>query len=575
MMGRTLMMTCVIALAIFASTSAAKTLTVEASIDLVSTRTPFPHYWKRCVGSGHMLLGTRADWRNHLQLAVTELGFTGIRGHGILDDDMSVLPHKPQGKDAPLYEFYNVDQVFDFLVSLDIKPVVELSFMPKALVTCGGTNQSSCNYAFNDAGSYKGMVMPPDDFNDWYDLVHALADHFVSRYGLEEIATWHFEVWNEMWGISFPQPYMQLYNASAAAVKNVHKSLKIGGPATMQTLDVADFIAACNNQSNPVPVDFISTHFYPTDPQCTSGAGQNDPDCFAHTVLAAQKLAKKADLPFFITEYNDGLGASSRDDSSAAAFVIRHMGLMQDLDMFSWWTFSDVFEEGWMRAEPFHNGYGMMTMHGVRKPTWRAFEMLMGAGAERVPVTGMVSPVDDNATVSVLATLGESDLQIFVANYHRLGAVEHYKCNEATKQCTVDPTGTYTDPSLCGENCVKYGGDSKRRVPSPRSVGDCPSQNVTITIVHTAEQGKVLHMQGDAQGLRIDEDHANPQQAWIDMGSPSYPTPAQIVTLNAASVIKPTPIHITAISPTSSSLSFNMPPFSVLHITLANIKLPS
>lgn len=25
-----------------------------------------PHYWSRCVGSGHALLGTRNDWRQHL-----------------------------------------------------------------------------------------------------------------------------------------------------------------------------------------------------------------------------------------------------------------------------------------------------------------------------------------------------------------------------------------------------------------------------------------------------------------------------------------------------------------------------
>ena len=55
---------------------------------------PFEHFWKRCVGSGHMLLGTRSDWRTHLKLAHDECGFTGIRGHGLFDDDMSVVPRK-------------------------------------------------------------------------------------------------------------------------------------------------------------------------------------------------------------------------------------------------------------------------------------------------------------------------------------------------------------------------------------------------------------------------------------------------------------------------------------------------
>ncbi len=31
-----------------------------------------------------------------------------------------------------------------------------------------------------------------------------------------------------------------------------------------------------------------------------------------------------------------------------------------------------------MQAAPFHNGYGMMTMHGTRKPVWRAFQVRFG-----------------------------------------------------------------------------------------------------------------------------------------------------------------------------------------------------
>jgi xylan 1,4-beta-xylosidase len=39
---------------------------VQVQFDLNAASEPFPHYWERCVGTGHMLLGTRADWYNHL-----------------------------------------------------------------------------------------------------------------------------------------------------------------------------------------------------------------------------------------------------------------------------------------------------------------------------------------------------------------------------------------------------------------------------------------------------------------------------------------------------------------------------
>ena len=64
----------------------------ELTLDLGGAGTPFPHYWKRCFGSGHAYLGTRADWQQHLQLAVNELGVQGVRMHGVLDGKSLGLP---------------------------------------------------------------------------------------------------------------------------------------------------------------------------------------------------------------------------------------------------------------------------------------------------------------------------------------------------------------------------------------------------------------------------------------------------------------------------------------------------
>ena len=64
----------------------------ELTLELGGAGTPFPHYWKRCFGSGHAYLGTRADWQQHLQLAVNELGVQGVRMHGVLDGKSLGLP---------------------------------------------------------------------------------------------------------------------------------------------------------------------------------------------------------------------------------------------------------------------------------------------------------------------------------------------------------------------------------------------------------------------------------------------------------------------------------------------------
>jgi xylan 1,4-beta-xylosidase len=87
---------------------------LAVTVDLTAPTVPFVHNWKECVGSGHMLLGTRADWRAHLKLARDELGFKRIRGHGLFDDDMSAVPNRDISPDKTMP--YNVDQVFGFLV---------------------------------------------------------------------------------------------------------------------------------------------------------------------------------------------------------------------------------------------------------------------------------------------------------------------------------------------------------------------------------------------------------------------------------------------------------------------------
>lgn len=145
-----------------------------------------------------------------MQLAVAELGVQGVRMHGVLDDDMSVAkctdPSPNASAGSGCYSFYNVDRVYDFLLSVGVRPIVELSFMPKALAKCsdtcdpGASKNGSCIICtpkFGDGGSYKGLAQPPADFNDWYNLVHALATHMVKRHGLAEVSTWHWEVWSE------------------------------------------------------------------------------------------------------------------------------------------------------------------------------------------------------------------------------------------------------------------------------------------------------------------------------------------------------------------------------------------
>jgi len=200
-------------------------MSVEIDLTAGGATAPFPHYFERCVGSGHGALTMREDWRQHVAMAHADLGIQRVRFHGILDDDMSV------SFSANETGFINVDSTCDFLVERNMSMVMELGFMPRWLAAgrSGATPTGadadgpySCSHSINH---YIGCSDPPSDFGLWGELIYKLASHLVGRYGADEMGgKWAFEVWNEpgagpngdWWGT--PADYLRLYAEAARAV---------------------------------------------------------------------------------------------------------------------------------------------------------------------------------------------------------------------------------------------------------------------------------------------------------------------------------------------------------------------
>lgn len=156
---------------------------VEFRCSLSGPPSPLPHFWEHTIGSGHAALALRADWQAQLRRCHDELGFRYVRFHGLLSEHMGTLVGHNEGL---LYSFFNVDQVTDFILSIGMKPFVELSFMPKAIAS-GGTT------VFN----YEANVTPPRHPEEWGALVSRLVTHWIDRHGADEVRQWFFEVWNE------------------------------------------------------------------------------------------------------------------------------------------------------------------------------------------------------------------------------------------------------------------------------------------------------------------------------------------------------------------------------------------
>jgi len=357
--------------------------------DLEKVTTPLTHFWEHTVGSDHAPMALRADWQSQLQRCHYELGFRYVRFHGLLSDDMGTLVCH---KEKLLYSFFNADQVFDFLLSIGMRPFVELSFMPEALASGHRT-------VFH----YRANVTSPGDYKQWATFIRKLVAHWIERYGVGEVSQWFFEVWNEpnlkeFWA-GTQEDYFRLYRHTVEAIKEVDDSLRVGGPATAKNEWVEQFLDFCDR--NKLAADFVTTHHYPTD-----AFGEEGDD--TETQLAKSRrgiLREQAQgtrlrargLPVYYTEWNASSNPRDplHDEPYAAAFVAKTLmeanGLVEG---YSFWTFTDIFEENYFPSVPFHGGFGLLNLHGIPKPTYRVYELMHGLGDEMILVDGLHETVD-------------------------------------------------------------------------------------------------------------------------------------------------------------------------------------
>ena len=100
-------------------------------IDTKGKGEPFLHYWSEGTCAGRANEGLRTSWVEQLKLVKEHCGFKYLRMHGLFDDDMFVYFEKPNGQ--VVYNWQYIDEVYDRMLAVGVKPFVELSFFPKGI----------------------------------------------------------------------------------------------------------------------------------------------------------------------------------------------------------------------------------------------------------------------------------------------------------------------------------------------------------------------------------------------------------------------------------------------------------
>ncbi len=350
------------------------------------------HNWKvfTAVGRAKELLYQEIqDMLTRLQQMV---GFQYIRFHGIFSDDMLVCRRDRTGKLH--FSFGLIDKALDFLLSIGLKPMIQFSFMPAALVV--DPNKTVYDSPF--------VISPPRDIDTWCDLVRSFLEHVDRRYGRKELRSWLYSVWSEpdtsqnMFGLGANESYYTLYQHTYQTIKEFDPQLTFGSPSIFPVstgnYDWARRYLEFTRTNNCLP-EFIDIHFYSDLFEKLEHSSANftwqlpisdDPDYFSKFLNKIRTFLKRSGLnriPLYITEWNFTVSHRNllNDTCFASCYLVKNF--LENYDRassFGYWSLTDFLEENQLPEEMYHGGLGLFTYNGVEKPTYYAMQFLSKLG---------------------------------------------------------------------------------------------------------------------------------------------------------------------------------------------------
>jgi xylan 1,4-beta-xylosidase len=486
----------------------------------------------------------------HTLDAVQNLELRRIRAHGLFHDDIGIYNEDAAG--TPVFDFTRSDEVFDLMVENDIRPIVELASMPAALAA----DPTKTVFDWNM------IVSPPKDYDKWRQLVQAFVQHSVDRYTADVVNSWDFEVWNEpeccngkFWGgqgtRATADEYFQLYDASAAGVRAVLPAGRMGGPVTSQPSELvggqwmggAGILFLDHLAANGGPLDFFTFHTWSFLDGAINGyfQGLDLLDSYGRNQTQIAVTEFGPTWEFGLRGVGEEPDWEPQETSQGAAFVAQVYADISQRSAresrrfpiaYSWWTLSDIFDEGFEDPEdyvldgnPFTGTMGLISREGIKKPAYNAYRFLAQMGVEQLDLSAQ-GPGGVNG---LAARDAEGGVQVLVYNGQ-------------------SPGGGFRDDNYYAVT---------------------EAQPVSITI-----DGLNAETAYDVTAFRVDETHGNAFAVWTQQGRPamSQMDEAAWQALRDAAESKAEPLG-TALCGTTLNLKLDLASPGVLFVRLTPAKL--
>lgn len=399
----------------------------DLHVDMSHKIRTLSHNWRTLVNAGYAKDLLNGGVQAQIRKMQKDIGFRYVRVKGLLDDDMMLYVSKLSG--SLDYNFVYIDEVLDFMHSVELKPFVEFSFMPSALAR-------DAVFPFKRPS----ILSMPDKLDEWLALVTSLVRHFIDRYGIDSVREWRFAPFMSPefsgYGVFTLEEYWVLYRETSRAIRMIDPQLHIAGPGcSIDSTDyISSFLITCSKDDcMPDTLALGAYHsIFPdqedTDLQLMAEdeafplAASGDEQFLGHALHKVKKLLHQhgfANLPVTLEEWSNSIWQRDlcNDTSYKSAFLFKN--ILENYDQFEamgYWTLSDHMEEIVPSADLFHGGFGLFTRSGMSKSCYRALQLLRYVGSN------LVAEGD-----GYFITSSKGEVQIFLYNYCHYDKLYRYR----------------------------------------------------------------------------------------------------------------------------------------------------
>ncbi len=294
------------------------------------------------------------------------------------------------GKVLGRYNFDLIDQVLDFLVTNHLKPFIDLGRRPNTAIRSQG------NEIY-----YKEEYIVCESRKIWEDLVSEFMKEIVSRYGIEEVSTWIFEMTRD-----FYHKDSRLYEAenydffdawkfTYRALRDIVPGAMFGGISSAIENDkefAENFFKRCRKeQCSP---DFISFFLYSyeirhglenAEPKRVLSINMALEKDRVHAMKNLMKETGQEECKLFISEWNNSIGNRNYLNDScfrAAYLVAKTIDLWGETDMMAVMGGTDWVSSYLDTNKILNGGVGILTKDTIGKPALYALAFLKNMGTQ-------------------------------------------------------------------------------------------------------------------------------------------------------------------------------------------------